>query len=92
MSKKKRHPVKISGGKVEFLYNDKLRSLQDLGKSETKRASHVEPTINGTRWTADMTPSGGPILDNNGEGFETRQEALDAEVAWLETNKFKLKP
>ncbi len=87
---KKRHPVKISGGKVEFLYNDRLLPLTDLGPTVTKRASHVEPTIDGVRWTADMSPSGGPMLDNDGEGYETRQEALDAEVQWLEDNKFTI--
>jgi hypothetical protein len=40
-------------------------------------------------WAADMRPSGGPILlaDADGHGFETRQAALDAEVAWLREHR-----
>lgn len=35
-------------------------------------------------WWADLQPSNGPVLGP----FETRQEALDAEVAWLRVNLF----
>ena len=35
-------------------------------------------------WMADMRPVGGPVLlAPDGEGFATRQAALDAERAWL---------
>jgi hypothetical protein len=49
------------------------------------RASQVqpEPTPDGVRWHADLSPVGGPKL----AGFETRQAALDAEVEWLNTNR-----
>lgn len=89
----KRHPIKISGGSVEFLHDDQLYGhLAKHGAATAKRASHVEPsTINGeVRWTADMSPSNGSILDNDGKGYKTRKEALDAEVAWLKENRFKI--
>lgn len=63
--------------KMKFIYNDKLRPLLDMGRANVRRASHVEP--HGTQWTADLSPVGGPLLGP----FDLRQEALDAEVAWL---------
>lgn len=71
-------------GSVTGLYSDALdfRALgAALGSLEIRRASHVEPTSDG-RWTADMSPSGGGELGP----FDTRAEALDAEVAWLRAN------
>lgn len=66
-------------GTLEFIYNDSLRPLFDLGRPEIRRASFVEPTANG-QWAADMSPvAAGVILGP----FVTRQEALDAETAWL---------
>lgn len=68
-------------GSVEFLYEDGLQPLLDLGPATITRASHVEPTPDG-RWTADLSPRGGPVLGP----FMLRQEALDAERAWLEVH------
>ena len=65
-------------GTVEFLYEDGLRPLLALGRASITRASHVEPTPDG-RWTADLSPRGGPRLGP----FALRQEALDAERAWF---------
>jgi hypothetical protein len=66
-------------GTIEFLYEDGLRSLLELGQATITRASHVEPTLDG-RWTADLSPRGGPVLGP----FTLRQEALDAEREWIE--------
>lgn len=66
-------------GDVTFLYEDRLRPLFELGTATVTRASHVEPTADG-RWTADLAPVGGGVLGP----FDLRQEALDAERAWLE--------
>ena len=66
-------------GVLKFIYNDELRPLMELGRTEIKRASHVEPTPDG-KWTADMSPSGGSILGP----FELRQTALNEETKWLE--------
>ena len=63
--------------KMKFIYKDELRPLLEMGKASVRRASHVEPC--GTQWTADLSPVGGPLLGP----FDLRQEALDAEVAWL---------
>lgn len=68
------------GGKVKAIYTEAI-DLNLLGKSKIKRASHVEPTKDG-EWTADMSPSGGPVLGP----FGKRSEALRAEIAWLKNN------
>lgn len=72
----------LDDGTVRSIYTDALdfRALaEDLGASlEIRRASHVEPTSAGL-WEADLSPAGGPLLGP----FALRQEALDAEVAWL---------
>jgi hypothetical protein len=66
-------------GTVEFIYEDGLRSLLELGQPTITRASHVEPTPDG-QWTADLTLRGGPVLGP----FSLRQYALDAGREWLE--------
>ena len=77
--------VFIKDGVVSFIYGDKMKPFLELGKAEVKRASHVEPiqTTDGVKWQADMSPVGGPLL----EPCDTREEALGAEVVWLNTNK-----
>lgn len=64
-------------GSVRGIYGEAL-DLAVLGKLEIARGSHVEPTQNG-RWTADLAPSGGPVLGP----FARRSEALAAERDWL---------
>ena len=68
-------------GVVSFIYADDLRGILKQGVSDIKRASTVEPVIGG--WAADLAPVLGPVLGP----FETRQEALNAEVQWLENNR-----
>jgi hypothetical protein len=72
-------------GHVRFLYDDRLKSLLNLGVAEVKRASHVEPEMasDGVKWFADLAPVGGPKLS----GFDTREEALGAEIEWLNRNR-----
>ena len=65
-------------GTMTFVYDDRLKGLMGHGQATIKRASHVEPTPD-NQWTADMSPSGGPVLGP----FPTRQAALDAEVEWI---------
>ena len=67
-------------GTMRFIYNDNLRPLLETGAARITRASHVEPE--GTKWVADLSPVSGPKLGP----FDTRQEALSAEVAWLNEN------
>lgn len=66
-----------------FIYSDDMADLLLEGQSTVRRASHVEP-IQGGGWQADMAPVGGPILT----GFKLRQEALDAEVDYLNKHLF----
>jgi hypothetical protein len=70
--------VITTNGIVRCIYSDEL-DLQNIGNLSICRASHVEPTECG-QWTADLSPSGGPLLGP----FKRRSEALAAETAWLE--------
>jgi hypothetical protein len=65
-------------GTINFIYDDALLFLRNIGEMSTRRAGFVEPDEQGN-WKADLSPSGGPLLG----GFTTRSEALAAEVAWL---------
>jgi hypothetical protein len=73
----------LPDGSMQFLYNDSLRPLMEEGKATVTRASDVEPNEEG-KWTADLSRVGGPILGP----FEFREDALAAEVTWLEANSF----
>jgi len=73
--------LRIEDGVVTFIYNDALADVLDLGDVDMRRVSHVEPA--GRAWTADMSPVGGPVLGP----FPLRQDALDAEVAWLREHR-----
>lgn len=65
-------------GTLVTVYTETL-PLEELGRASIARASHVEPTPEGT-WTADLSPVNGPVLGP----YAKRSEALAAEVAWLE--------
>jgi hypothetical protein len=65
-------------GQVRCLYGEEL-DLTSLGPLTIRRASHVEPT-DGGRWTADLSPIGGPSLGP----FGKRRQALAAEARWIE--------
>ena len=67
-----------SDGSCTSVY-DEMLDLRFLGESTIRRASHVEPTIDG-QLSADLSPVGGPQLGP----FLTRSEALAAELAWLD--------
>lgn len=68
-------------GRIRMLYDERL-DLRMLGRASIRRASHVEPTQVG-EWTADMGPSGGPVLGP----FRLRSQALEEEAVWLKTNR-----
>lgn len=71
----------IKDGKIQSIYSDALRPiLRELGKLEIKRASHVEPNENG-EWVADMSPVEFGVKLGP---FELREDALKAEVEWLQ--------
>ena len=67
-------------GAIRCLYEEAV-DLAALGNLRVERASHVEPDARG-RWTADLSPMGGPLLGP----FALRSEALVAEQRWLEEN------
>jgi hypothetical protein len=73
--------VSKTGDRLSFIHNDKLMGLTKHGRSTISRASFVEPSAD-NKWTADMAPVGGPVLGP----FDTRSEALDKEVKWLNEN------
>ena len=68
-------------GDLRMIYYDEISTLLTLGESRIVRASHVEPDAMG--WTADMSPVNGPTLGP----FALRQDALDAEVKWLQAER-----
>ena len=70
-------------GTVRCLYDERFAPpvLASLGPLTIERASHVEPTSDG-RWTADLSPVGGPLLGP----FNLRSEALAAEAAWIDAH------
>jgi hypothetical protein len=67
-------------GQVRCLYGEEL-DLGSLGSPTICRVSHLEPTECG-RWTADLSPIGGPILGP----FAQRSQALVAEARWIEAH------
>lgn len=69
-------------GGMTCLYDEAI-PLSAFGKLTIRRASHVEPDIQG-QWWADLAPSNGPRLGP----FPTRRAALQAETAWLKDNLF----
>lgn len=71
-------------GRLRFIWDDTLAGIAELGETEVRRASHVEPT-GGNRWTgwnADLAPVGGPSLGP----FATHGAAIRAEREWLTAN------
>lgn len=65
-------------GELRCVYAETI-DLTSLGRANIRRASHVEPDVDG-RWFADLAPVSGPCLGP----FEQRSLALDAERGWLE--------
>lgn len=75
------------GGTIEMIHDDKMAGLMGAGDATIRRASHVEPGDpdkgqDPLMWYADMAPCNGPVLGP----FLSRQEALDHEVEWINTN------
>ncbi len=53
-------PVIDPSGAIRCLYGEAV-DLAALGSLRVERASHVEPDAHG-RWTADLSPVGGPLV------------------------------
>jgi len=73
--------IRVKENEVRFIYSDYLIGLMNQGESVIKRASMVEPSNN--KWFADLSPIGGPKLGP----FDTRKEALNEEVEYINNNK-----
>lgn len=67
-------------GIVRCVYGETV-DLCSLGPLSIRRASHVEPDVDG-HWLADLSPVDGPVLGP----FDSRSAALDAEQQWLVAN------
>lgn len=80
----KTHKIIIKNGKMGFVYDKALDPFLSLGKPVVKRASHVEPVMKDGHvwWVADLSPVGGPVM----APVESRDEALKAEVDWLNSH------
>lgn len=72
--------VVATTGELRCVYSDAI-DLVELGQLNIRRASHVEPGVDG-KWWADLSPVSGPMLGP----FDRRTEALAAELRWLEAN------
>lgn len=91
-----KHTVRIVGGVATVVYADAIAPLiEKLGEATVTRASNVEPhpTKPGVGWIADMSPSGGPVLGEDGTwiGFgdfrNCDQEQADA--LWVQLTPFR---
>lgn len=71
----------LPDGSVRCLRTEAI-DLKAIGTVTYRRASHVEPTSDGDRWTADLSPVDGPVLGP----FDRYSDAIAAEVAYLEAN------
>ena len=71
-------------GNARAIYAEVI-DLGSLGTLAIHRASHVEPSADGS-WSADLSPVGGPVLGP----FVFRSEALAAEIEWLDAHLAEL--
>ena len=67
-------------GCIRAVYDDAI-DLRSLGELSIRRGSHVEPDETGG-WLVDLSPVAGPMLGP----FLKRQQAIEAEIAWLDRN------
>ena len=74
--------IRLKSNTARFVYRDDTAAIMSKieSKSNTFRASHVEPC--GNKWTADMGPVDGPVLGP----FLSRETALNAELNWIQEN------
>lgn len=74
----------LADGTVNYIFYDDIKPLVDIGPTVINRASHVDPemSVEGVKWYADLHPVDGPKLGP----FDTREEAIVAEVKWLDEN------
>ena len=74
------HILNLPDGQGRCLYTE-IVDLSRLGELQIRRGSFLEPDQSG-RWWAELSPVDGPKLGP----FTRRGQALEAEVAWLESH------
>ena len=74
-----------TNGTLTKIYSDEDAALLAKGKAKIDRVSSVEPTADGTGWTADLAPVQGPVLGP----YRLRSQALEAEVQYLDSLLFR---
>lgn len=84
------HTIHFGDGVMRFVYHDDLVDLLQLGASEVRRASHVEPHPTRGGWIADMEPSADVpenacIIGANGTWFKHCPDG----AAWQCVEPFK---
>jgi len=67
-------------GTLRCIYDEAI-DLTVFGQPVIRRASHVDPDAEGN-WVVDLSLSSGPVVGR----FVRRSEALEAEIAWLQSN------
>jgi hypothetical protein len=80
-----------SEGTIQAVAPDDMSVFDSMSNNvDCRRASHVESIRigNRTKWTADLSPVGGPKELGI---FETRKDAINAEVAYLEARLGNIK-
>lgn len=75
--------VVIDEGRLQFVYEDALVDLLDLGPSRTERVSAVEPLASGGGWIVLMEDGGTRRLGP----CRLREDALALERAWLREHR-----
>jgi hypothetical protein len=69
--------VITADGRIRFVWDDDLAALCEHGRPTITRAGDVEPTSDGSGWTADCRRIGGGVYGP----YPLRQTALEHERA-----------
>ena len=78
------HLMITCAGECRCVYGEQI-DLTSVGALTIRRASHVEPDAAG-RWSADLSPVGGPRLGP----FNRRSEALESEERWVDEHLHRI--
>ena len=83
----------IKAGEIRGIYEDGLSQKileRTGGVAKIPRASHIEASKGESKrisFEVDLSPSNGPIV----RGFETRKEAINYEIDWINKNILEIK-
>jgi len=81
MTQDKEVTIVLEGAEIRYVYDDDVAdAISPIGRSEIRRASNVEPLVDGI-WRADMSAVGARPM------FGTRRsDLIKREVSWLESH------